>query len=125
MKKLFLFFLPALWAFSCDRNQVVCTMELRMITVHVKNTNGNPAVLDSSYTLRTATNEKIRPEQHGSHGAYVVLDDSYHPVLKRREEHFRFIGWKNNTIVVDLPYTIAGDDCHIGKVAGADSVTIQ
>jgi hypothetical protein len=130
MKKLAILLLPVAFLASCskcddDIDGVVCTQELRMITLKVKSATDALVTLDSFYTLRPSRNERIQSREQAGPGVYVVLDDSYHRRLVRSEDNFRFVGWKNGQTVVDQTYRIAGDDCHIYKKAGMDSVVVQ
>ena len=129
MKKAFVFILSALYLTACqkksdDKDGIVCTAEFRMITLTVSGQGEQSANLDSSYTVRVSTQAKLRPTQQAGNNKYVVLDDSYHTLLKNSQENFRFVGWKNNQIVVDELYTISGDNCHISKKSGADTVAV-
>lgn len=129
MKKIAALLLPVAFLASCskcdDVDGVVCTQELRMITLKVKSPNDAVITLDSSYTIRQSNNERIQNMSPISPGVYVVLDDSYHRRLVRSEDNFRFVGWKNGQTVVNQTYRIAGDDCHIYKKSGVDSVVVQ
>ena len=127
MKKIFLIIFPAVLILACNRSKgpSICTDDFRMITLVIKHSSGQLAVLDSSYTVRVNTGEKIRPQQNMGMGYYVVLDDGYQPILKNREEDFRFVGWKNNIIVADQVYRIGADNCHIYKKTGLDSLVLQ
>ena len=129
MKKAFLFFIPVLAFTACekcdDEDGEVCTDEFRMITLTVKSSSMTAITLDSVYTIRQSTNEKITPQQPMAPGIYVVLDDSYHSKLKKTDDNFRFVGWRSNQIVVDQNFRIAGDNCHITKRSGIDSVMVQ
>src|SRR5918993_3089692 len=82
MKKALLFFIPVLAFTACekcdDEDGEVCTADFRMITLTVKSSSMTAIALDSVYTIRQSTNEKIRPQQPMAPGVYVVLDDSYH-----------------------------------------------
>jgi len=128
MKKILFALIPALAlgaCCKCDDGDDVCTQEFRMITLKVESPTKATVTLDSSYTLRLSNNERIQPQQPMGPGYYVVLDDSYHPKLRKAEDRFRFVGWRNNQVVVDETYNIAGDNCHINKRSGADSVVVQ
>lgn len=110
---------------NCDKTMGdVCTDEFRMVTVSVQSAGGTPVVLDSVYTIRQSNGERINPEQPNSAGIYVVLDDSYHSRLRKTEDDFRFVGWRNNSVAVDEVYHISGDKCHINKHSGPVIVTI-
>ena len=126
----FLFLLSATLIFisSCDKcndDAVFCTEEFRMITINIDNSTQLPVMLDEAYTLRQGSSQKLLFDQPFTNGTYVVLDDSYHPNLKNDEDVFRFIGVKNGVVIIDTPYSIAGDNCHIFKKTGVDSVVIQ
>jgi len=125
MKSFLSTFFVFLIASCSNKNQIACTQEFRMVTVNLRLQNGEAASLDSSYTVRVSNGEKIKPQQPLSHGAYVVLDDNYHPKLKNGEDRFRFVGWKNNQVAIEKEYSIAADDCHIYKKVGEDAVTLQ
>jgi hypothetical protein len=127
MKKVFLLLVPVIALAGCIKcyDDGVCTEEFRTIGLKVESPNKTPVALDSSYTIRVSNNERIRPQQSTMAGYYVVLDDSYHAKLKKAEDDFRFVGWRNNQVVVDQAFRIAGDNCHIIKRSGPDSVTVQ
>ena len=126
MKKLLLLVFSVITFSACDNSDDrICTEEFRMIIVSIRNNAHQPDALDSTYTVRQASGEKIRPEQTMGAGLYVVLDDNFQPTLKNKEEDFRFIGWKNNAVIVDQPYRIGADNCHIYKKTGADSLMLQ
>ena len=127
MKKLLFCLVPVLAITACNKSGtgIICTQELRMITLKVMTPAKSPVSLDSAYTIRVSNNERINYQHQMSVGTYVVLDDSYHHRLRRHEDQFRFIGWKNNQVVVNELYRIAGDQCHINKRSGADSVIVQ
>ena len=129
MKKLyFALLLGTISLFSscgkCDDDQVVCTEEFRRITLSVDNSTQLPVSLDEAYTLRGNSTQKLFFEQSPDDGNYVVLDDSYHSELINAEDDFRFIGVKNNQVVVDQTFRIAGDNCHVFKKTGPDTILI-
>ncbi len=102
---------------SCAEKEkpVMCTMEFRTVTITVK---GEP--LDEFFTIRLKANDTIRfnhdniPEEN----VYPVLDDSFQKLLEGKTEEFRFIGYKNNMMVVNEPFVIRADKCHIEYVSG-------
>jgi hypothetical protein len=102
----------------------MCTAIFAMVSAHVVNTSGQPVTLDEAYTISTKTGEKIKLEQQMGNGMYNVMDDSYQKQLANRSDDFRFIGIKNGVKVVDEPYRISADCCHISKVSGKDTVMV-
>jgi hypothetical protein len=128
MKKFALAAAAALFFTACEKCKdpgIICTEEFRMIMLKIESPVKTPVTLDSFYTLRVSNGERIRPQQGMQPGYYVVLDDSYQPRLKGKEEDFRFSGWRGGQQVVNQAYRIAADNCHISKRSGADSVTVQ
>lgn len=110
---------------KCGKPGTVCTDEFRMVTLKVVSATSSPIALDSVFTIRQSTGERIQLQQPGIPGYYVVLDDSYQSRLRKSADDFRFVGWRNNGMVVNQIYNISGDNCHISKRSGVDSVIIQ
>lgn len=109
---------------KCKEPGDVCTEEFRTITLKVVSVANAPVALDSVYTVRPSTDERITHRQPATPGLYVVLDDSYHQKLREAEDDFRFVGWRNNRIAVDQIFRIAAGNCHIQGRSGASSVTV-
>ena len=110
---------------ECARD-IICTEIFASVMVTVKDTNGNPVVLDEYYTIREKTGEKIsRPGSIPENGMYVVVDDNFIGELKKSYEGFRFIGKKNGVEVVNEIYEVQGDCCHVNKRSGKETVIIQ
>lgn len=123
MKKIkilnFLLILAIIMFVSCksesQNNSVVCTMEFRTITINVQGDT-----LDHFYTIKVTSGDTIRLNSGNTFGSntYPVLDDSYQSNIANRTEQFRFVGLKNNAIIVDELFTIKADLCHIEYVNG-------
>jgi hypothetical protein len=104
---------------------IACTMMFGMITVEVKDQQGNKVILDEYYTVREKTGDKIIGQSHiPDSGTYTILDDNYTSALRNKTEIFQFIGKKNGTEVINEKYEISADCCHINKVSGKSSITI-
>lgn len=96
-----------------------------MITVHVVDAGNQPVVLDSAYTVRTETGEKIRHNASSvPDNSYIVLDDGYQKNIAQSVANFRFMGYKNGKEIVNEPYTIGADCCHINKQSGSSTITV-
>lgn len=109
----------------CNSN-VICTEMFAMITIQVKDTTGNGIKLDSAYTLRTGDNEKLYLEHNTFiDGAYVVLDDNYQQKLANKKDTFRFVGYKNGSQIINEPFIISADCCHISKESGNTEVILK
>ena len=116
---------PVFLATSCDRGKcppdVACTEIFVMVTVKVTDQQGNPVKLDEAYAIRKDNGETIRPEQ-SMDGMYVVLDDSYQRKMPRESHTFHFVGKKDGKTVIDEPYLISADCCHISKLNGKEEI---
>ena len=110
---------------NCMTKDGVCTDEFRMITVQTYNAAG-PVILDSAFTIRNSTNQKV-PVQgpQAPNGYYTVIDDSFQPIIAQSRELFTFRGFKSGAQVVNEQYEISPDKCHISKVSGKDSILVQ
>lgn len=109
---------------NCDR--AICTEVLMSVSVNVTDKNGNNIDLQDHYTINVANGDTIR-NNNGPwpEGAYVVLDDSYVNKMYNSRLQFRFVGIKNNIVVVDEAYTISADCCHINKESGKETIVID
>ncbi len=108
------------------RSNVICTEMFAMVTINIKDTTGEGVKLDSAYTIRKSTNEKIHHEQTTFiDGSYIVLDDNYHKKFVNTNDSFYFYGFLNGTQVVNEGYLITSDCCHIRKTGGNTDVTLK
>lgn len=121
----FLLILAIIMFVSCksesQNNTVTCTMEFRTVTINVQGDT-----LDHFYTIRVTSGDTIRLNSGNTFGAntYPVLDDSYQSNIVNRTEQFRFVGLKNNAVLVDELFTIKADQCHISYVSGNQTVIL-
>ncbi|HTN45434.1 MAG TPA: hypothetical protein VL098_03745 [Flavipsychrobacter sp.] len=129
-----LLFSPFFIAGSCNKDEkkkkcdpkVACTMMFASVSITVKTSNGVSAELDEVYTIRKSTSEILKYSQPGNTtGAYIVLDDSYQKELQNKQEEFYFVGKKNGKVMVEEPYVLSADCCHVSKVSGRDALIIS
>lgn len=117
---------------SCKRDKisndncegVACTMSFAYISVKVKDNAGKDVKLDEAYTINSKTSDTIRHEQNLGDMGYTVLDDSYQKHLVNTSSTFQFIGVKGGKQVVNAPFVIGADCCHISKVSGETEIII-
>ncbi len=98
-----------------------CIDQLESVFITVK---GDP--LDDVYTIRKATGDTLRFYQFPGDGdarIYTVMTDSLRPQLEKRTETFVFQGLSAGEIVVNEPFDITADRCHIQYVSGVQEVT--
>ena len=106
---------------ACDvnKNDVICTEIFAMVTIDV--TGGE---LDEHFTIRTSTNDTIRPYHYYFDGTFTVLDDNYLSELRNSKDDFVFVGVINNQVVVSEEFVIKADECHVVKVSGVESINL-
>ena len=79
------------------------------------------------YTIRVSNADTIRFTEYFLPivNTYPILNDSYFDTLKNSPPaDFRFIGEINDTIVIDEPYKISADDCHIFVISEKSEVQL-
>ena len=109
-----------------DCKDVACTAIFKMITVTVIDSTQQKIQLDRYYTIKTSNNDTLDYTATTiEKGVFVVVDDNQSKSLQNTQDDFRFIGILNNTIVVDEPYVIGADCCHIDLISGSTEVTLQ
>lgn len=108
---------------SCS-GDVICTQMFAAVSVKITDAAGANAVLDSVVTIREDKADRFVPQESGGEGYYVVLDDSYLNNLKMQTGKFRFKGYKNGQQVMDEPYTISADCCHISLKSGKKELAL-
>ena len=117
--KLILLITLFLNACDVDKNDVICTEIFAMVTIEV--TGGD---LDEHYTIRTSTNDTIRPYHYAFDGAYTVLDDNYLHELRNNKDDCVFVGIINNQVVISEEFVIKADECHVVKISGVESINL-
>ena len=107
---------------SCKHTpDIACTEEYRFVTITV-----NGAQLDNFYTIRTSNGDTIRHEQEMGldSNVYVVLTDSYQKNIQNSVENFVFHGFIGDSLVVNEPFVIKADQCHITYVSGKTEINL-
>lgn len=129
------FMIPAMAIVACSKKimetdgdpckGVMCTMLFAMVNTTVVDNTGSPVALDSFYTLRNSTGQKIYHDKNAMPGGgYTIIDDGYQKQLVNKSDSFYFVGYRNGKQVVYEPYAISADCCHIKKQSGKDSIII-
>ncbi|MCB9070987.1 MAG: hypothetical protein H6543_00695 [Prevotellaceae bacterium] len=107
---------------SCKNTQeIACTEEYRFVTITI-----NGAQLDNFYTIRTSTGDTIRHNQEIGldSNVYVVLTDSYQQTIQNSVENFIFQGFIADSLVINEPFVIKADQCHIDYVSGKTEINL-
>jgi hypothetical protein len=106
---------------ACDG--VACTMLFAMVNITVTDSMCGNITPDDVYTIRVDNLDTIRTSSSPVlENSYIVLDDNYLPKMRNAKYDFRFVCKKNGKTVVDEPFTLNADCCHISKVSGKQSV---
>ena len=94
---------------SCDViSPTVCTEQFEIISVQV-----DGATLDKAYTL-DANQDTVMVNNGpfiGGDNFYVVLDDSFQERLENSSEKFTFMGYANDSLLVNEVYEIGAGGC--------------
>ena len=121
----FLIFLSLIFI-HCNKNNsssntIACTMEFRTISIKVLGDT-----LNYFYTIRVNTGDTIIVNSGTALDSetYPVLDDTYLNRFINSTEQFRFVGLKNNIVLVNELFTINADQCHINYVSGNQTVIL-
>ncbi len=107
---------------SCKNTQeIACTEEYRFVTITV-----NGRQLDNFYTIRISNGDTIRHDQEMGldSNVYVVLTDSYQKNIQNSVENFVFHGLIGDSLVINEPFVIKADMCHIDYVSGKTEVNL-
>ena len=107
---------------TCNQTpELPCTEEFRFVTIRV---NGEP--LNDFFTIRTATEDTIRhTKEFGlNNNEYVILTDNYQKYFQNSVENFIFQGFIGDSLVVNEPFVIKADLCHIDYVSGKIEVNL-
>lgn len=113
-----------LFALTCSLSLVTCkeneTIRCAQYSVRIVITV-NGRILDNYFTIREKTGDTIRIWRDTTlreRNQYPVFGDTYHSLIKGKTENFRFQGFINDTLVVNEPFVIKADECHVDYVSG-------
>lgn len=133
MRKLIIALAAPLFLLSCDKKadsndckKAICTEEYRMINVTIKDAQGNKVLLQKASLANVQTGDtSIIPLSEMSDSSYVIFSDKELKNMQNKTYNYKFIGMVNNVQVFNEPYTFSADCCHINKVSGKETITIQ
>ena len=109
------------FSFTACKDDENCTEEFRTISVAVKNLDGSAAQLDEVYWIDLATKDTtvLNPT---SSGVYTLADDNT-PISGTAS--FRFDAYKGTFLVASENYVLKDGDCHIEKISGKTTITLD
>lgn len=113
-----------------DFELIACTEEFRTNMVLVKDSEGNPYLLDSissTFGDNVLIAEKISPESifEGSEGYYPVVDDGSRALFVEEPGTVTFKGFKAGKEVVTGDVEVTADLCHIQMFETIPTFTVQ
>lgn len=57
-------------------------------------------------------------------GQYPVMNDDYRKELENKPLKIKFLGYKNEQVVIEEAFIVSADECHVYMVDGNDSVIL-
>lgn len=129
MKKSPTFLLILFLVFSCGEDAIdpefcppnlVCTEELRYLTFSPI-VNGEPLILDDYYVRNMDTGsiyEESTLNDVLEQGQYLIVSDAMKDEIKRSGTVLRFVGAKDNQVVLEQDFLVGDDCCHIEPLEG-------
>ena len=108
-------------------------MEYRMLTISIRDTYSNPVILSDYYVRKTSTGETIdfpvedpyTDSINRINGIYVICTDGLMYMTSREGTEFEFHGILNSIEVVNEPYIIGNDECHVMMLAGQQEIILD
>ncbi|MFM7021928.1 MAG: hypothetical protein ACKOXB_03045 [Flavobacteriales bacterium] len=117
---------------SCETDECtgeICDQSYATIPVILKDTLNKPYILDS-YTVTAQSggevllSKTINPSVDTT-GIYVVLSDTEKSKVTKEGVYLTFVGKKGGNEVVNEPYRIAHDCCHVVIKSGKSLITVK
>lgn len=104
---------------SCKEE--ACTEEFSTISVSVKTFQGEPAQLDEIYWIDLSSKDttELQPTESG---VYTLADDNSNINGKAT---YRFDAYQTGSLVASEDYTLEMGDCHIEKLSGKSTITLD
>lgn len=121
---------------SCDHDKednIMCTMEYRMLTVTIHDEAGKPVVLDSCFIKKSGTGQIIDfstedpyfDSINRNNGIYLLFTDGKMSMTSANGEEFEFHGIKDDSTIVREKYKIGHDLCHVLLNSGKTEVVVR
>ncbi|MCI4667505.1 MAG: hypothetical protein MRZ79_05035 [Bacteroidia bacterium] len=99
---------------ACDTiNPVACTEEFRSITVEITG-----ADIDKTFTITNDGDTIHREDPAMANDFYTIIDDGTTQIEDNEEVDVSFHAYKGDSLLVDEPYVVGRDECHVYKESG-------
>ena len=115
-----------------DCSAVACTLQLKIIFVSIKDSNGNPValnrfevfILDSGTDITININD-TQYEVIKQRGTYPLFGDENREESYNKELEINFKGFIDNQEIVNSNYIVGADCCHVYLIEGNKSLRIE
>ena len=110
---------PSAKVCPCPKD-IMCTEDFRFVTLRINDASGKPVLLDRYETVRASNNTVLARADNTTMdaGTYVIASDGEKESISTCGEKFFFRGYKGGKKVVDEPYTLRNDCCHVERQSG-------
>lgn len=104
----------------------MCTEDFRFITFTVADKHGQPVIFERYETVRASNNTILaRRDNTGmAPGTYVVASDAERDSISTCGEKFFFRGYRDGKQVMETPFTLRNDCCHVERQSGKTEVML-
>jgi|AntRauTorcE11897_2_1112592.scaffolds.fasta_scaffold07122_3 hypothetical protein len=131
---IFLLFVAICSCNSVNSNDRVCTLEFRTFSATVLTPSGAPAdSVDISITIGNSS-EFMDPctevygdscDQEGADGTYIIFHDGFMDEINEGKDATVMVEGTRAETSFSQEFVFTNDGCHIGQVAGPDTVRLQ
>ena len=99
-----------------------------MVSLDLFDTDGEKIYLDSSKTFlkgKVIYSQNYLQSGFSAIPYHVVITDSEMNIISSEGSNLQFNGWIDGALVVEADYIVSKDCCHIEKVQGPETITIN
>lgn len=117
-----------LLAFQCEKKEIYCTEEYRMLTVEVLDKLGAPVSVDEYLIVSQASGDTLIISEGVTDdflGTIVIFEDKHLPFTSKKGKNFVLTVYQNNQLIATEKYLIAHDDCHVLLKSGKTQIRIE
>jgi hypothetical protein len=105
---------------------IMCTEDFRFVTLTIADKAGKPIALDRYETVRASNNTALvrRDNTEMQPGTYVVASDGEKESISTCGEKFLFRGYRGGKKVIEEPFTLRNDCCHVERQSGRTQLVL-
>jgi hypothetical protein len=112
---------------NCNAN-LDCTEIYVTLTVNVQDSNGDPILLDSAYSIHINSGMIYQNDESlmlQDQGSYILWTDSQLDITDKNGSEIQFEGWLSGEKLVTEKFTVGHDCCHVELLEGNELIIIQ